>query len=335
MNTIFQYDADDRPTADETFKEPWMMIPINKKYSTTGQSTRVGDSKTASQSSEEANPQVYQHNKLFDKRKHILQEAERTQPSEKIKSKLYVLSNSPKRKHKEYESVKLKNPKISQVNKDENHYHLHLYQPLLYHHMCTKNRKNETEASKTSSKVSGVTAKNIAHTDTDIKYTNVEKSRELKDDSKERNPTISDEDLYDEDVLETIVNLGYPIEEVIRLIENEDEEMISLYLSLLKENQNQLKAIYPSYMRSKVSDWKNYAFLLASPENSSSRSRKEKSRNNRVLSYSPKRNKHYMKQSKGSMSGSGGDKQLRFAFYPKEVSPDENSSSRTRKQLAN
>lgn len=101
----------------------------------------------------------------------------------------------------------------------------------------------------------------------------------------------TDEDVLDEDVIETIVSLGYPLEEVIRLLEEEDEEMISLYLRILEDNQNHLRAIYPSYMRSKVSDWNKYAFLLASPENSRSRSRKEKSRNNRVLSYSPKRNK--------------------------------------------
>ena len=62
--------------------------------------------------------------------------------------------------------------------------------------------------------------------------------------------------MYDEEVLETIVSLGYPIEEVIRLIEEEDEQMISLYLRLLEENQTHMKAIYPSYMRSKASDWK-------------------------------------------------------------------------------
>lgn len=117
-----------------------------------------------------------------------------------------------------------------------------------------------------------------------IRYEN---SKEI-DESKE---TTSEEDNLDEEVLETIVNLGYPIEEVLRLIEEEDEDMINLYLKILEDLQNHNKAIYPSYMRSKVSDWKNYAFLLASPENSSSRSRKDKSRNNRVLSYSPKRNK--------------------------------------------
>lgn len=152
--------------------------------------------------------------------------------------------------------------------------------------------------------------------------------------SRERKHTISDEDLYDEEVIEAIVGLGYPIEEVIRLIEEEDEEMISLYLKLLEENQNHYKAIYPSYMRSKVSDWKNYAFLLASPENSSSRSRREKSRNNRVLSYSPKRNKHYMQGSKGSMSSSGGGQNpLKFAFYPKDNQDDDKANTRNRKLI--
>lgn len=152
-------------------------------------------------------------------------------------------------------------------------------------------------------------------------------------DSQDRNHTISDEDLFDKDVIDTIVSLGYPLEEVIRLIEEEDEDMIALYLSLLQENQTHLQAVYPNYMRSKASDWKNYAFLLASPENSSSRSRKEKSRNNRVLSYSPKRNKYKMNEGHDSMTGSGKDK-LRFAFYPKEASPGENKpNSRNRKLL--
>jgi hypothetical protein len=137
-------------------------------------------------------------------------------------------------------------------------------------------------------------------------------------------------------VLETIVSLGYPIEEVIRLIEEEDEEMISLYLRLLQESQEHLKAIYPSYMRSKASEWKKYAFLLASPENSASRSRREKSRNNRVLSYSPKRNKGYSYGSKGSMTGSGESNAMRFSFYPKENPArhdDAESLTRNRKLL--
>lgn len=89
-------------------------------------------------------------------------------------------------------------------------------------------------------------------------------------------------------------------------------------------------------MRSKASDWKNYAFLLASPENSGSRSRREKSRNNRVLSYSPKRKKAYPNKDKGCMSGSGGNKSIRFAFYPKEGSQareDAESLTRNRKLL--
>lgn len=167
------------------------------------------------------------------------------------------------------------------------------------------------------------TNKNSKH----IKYENSKESGEQES---------SGEDLYDEEVLETIVSLGYPIEEVIRLIEEEDEQMIDLYLRLLQESHGHLKAIYPSYMRSKASEWKKYAFLLASPENSNSRSRKEKSRNNRVLSYSPKRNKGNSYGSKGSMSGSGEGNAMRFAFYPKENPPtqdDSESLTRNRKLL--
>ena len=266
--------------------------------------------------------------------------------------------------NKENESVKLKD--LKKIIKTAMHYNIHLY-----HHLCTKDRKNETEPSNQASKVSGVMNKGRAHTEskddanTTVEIAAVSDIKDLKkkvaknqyfeenskdkehfvnkaktqnivfnqlEDSKENDEqnTISDEDLYDPEVIETIVNLGYPIEEVIRLIEEEDEEMISLYLRLLHENQNHMKAIYPSYMRSKVSDWKNYAFLLASPENSSSRSRREKSRNNRVLSYSPKRNKHYIHKEKGS----GKEKQLRFAFYPKDTSSDEGKPhSRNRKLL--
>lgn len=154
--------------------------------------------------------------------------------------------------------------------------------------------------------------------------------------SKEMDESIDAEDLYDEEVLETIVSLGYPIEEVIRLIEEEDEQMINLYLKLLEENHNHLKAIYPSYMRSKGADWNKYAFLLASPENSASRTRKDKSRNNRVLSYSPKRNKGYSYGSKGSMNGSAENKAIRLAFYPKQNPSnreDAESLNRNRKLL--
>ena len=31
LNTVFQYDPDDRPTAEEIFNEPWMTLPINEK----------------------------------------------------------------------------------------------------------------------------------------------------------------------------------------------------------------------------------------------------------------------------------------------------------------
>ena len=96
LNCIFQYDPDDRPSAEKTFNEPWMMLPINEKYSTAS-STGISASKSASQSSDEVNIQAYQ-NKLFEKRKNKMKEAENTQPQDKIKSKLYVLSDSSKQK---------------------------------------------------------------------------------------------------------------------------------------------------------------------------------------------------------------------------------------------
>ena len=368
LNCIFQYDAEDRPSADEMFDEPWMRIPIGEKYSTTS-STGVGASKSASQSSEEIYIQNKQPPKLFNKRKARLQNTEMTQHSDKTGSKQYVLSNSPRRKQKEYDSMKLKNPKGSRIKNI-----------MICTYISTKDGKNETEPSKQSSKVSGVsgiTHKNWAHTeskDNDIdktvevgavsgikqisnktrkpqyfdeaklgKYKSNSKANKTQNivfnqldqsDSQELNHTISDEDMFDKDVLDSIVSLGYPIEEVLRLIQEEDEDMISLYLNLLQENQSHLQAVIPNYMRSKASDWKNYAFLLASPENSSSRSRREKSRNNRVLSYSPKRNKYKMNDDgQPSMSGSGKDK-LRFAFYPKEASPGEGKpNSRNRKLI--
>ena len=154
LNTTFQYKADARPTAEEMFSEPWMMLPINEKYST-GSSTAVGVNKSASQSSEEIFMHTYQP-KLFLKRTNKLREAERTQPQEKIKSKLYVLSNSPKKNElevkkgptkikipksliapakgkgiKELDSVKIKDLKNATGPKpDEKHYHLHLYHHL-------------------------------------------------------------------------------------------------------------------------------------------------------------------------------------------------------------
>ena len=73
-----------------------MTLPINEKYSTAS-STGVSANKSASQSSDEVNIQAYQ-NKLFEKRKNKMKDAENTQPQDKIKSKLYVLSDSPKRK---------------------------------------------------------------------------------------------------------------------------------------------------------------------------------------------------------------------------------------------
>lgn len=386
-----------------------MRLPINDKYST-GSSTGIGVSKSGNsyQSSEE----IYTRNakpQLFATRTLKKNEIQGGDAKEKIKSKLFVLSNSPRRKEvseeaqnkqklripknmiapakdsKDSEGFRLKGRKgeVIKLDKkkfdrnDEKHFHLHLY-----HHLCTKDRNskiNETEPSKQASKVSGVGPRVRSHTESregetettaevaaapgvndlkrsipnnqyfkdvaedssnsrivsrrknkdPIKYENSKESEDQKEES-------SEEDLYDEDVIETIVSLGYPIEEVIRLIEEEDEQMINLYLKLLEENQNHMKAIYPSYMRSKVSDWKNYAFLLASPENSGSRSRREKSRNNRVLSYSPKRNKGYPYNEKGSMTGSAGQNALRFAFYPKDSSKereDAESLTRNRKLL--
>lgn len=190
----------------------------------------------------------------------------------------------------------------------------------------TQKNKYFKESEESSTKAHSKNRRKQGH----IKYENSKESEENK-------ASISEEDFYNEEVIDTIVGLGYPIEEVIRLIEEEDEQMIALYLKLLEENKNHLQAIYPSYMRSKVSDWKNYAFLLASPENSGSRSRREKSRNNtRVLSYSPKRNKGYPYNESGSMTGSHGSKPLRFAFYPQEGShsrEDEESLVRNRKLL--
>lgn len=214
---------------------------------------------------------------------------------------------------------------------DEKHYHLHLYHHLCKDReqqtnetepskqaskvsgvnqkarAHTESRDQDTVTTTEVAAVSGINdlkrnaAKNEFFKDSNEDSTDPRKHLKLKnrdhiryenskemDESKE---STSDEDNLDEEVLETIVSLGYPLEEVLRLIEEEDEDMINLYLKVFEELQNQHKVVYPSYMRSKVSDWKNYAFLLASPENSSSRSRKDKSRNNRVLSYSPKRNK--------------------------------------------
>lgn len=379
------------------FQEPWMMLPMTDKYST-------GSSKSgiSCQSSED----LYTRNckpKLFATRTLKNQNLQEDDPKEKIKSKLFVLSNSPKHKKDDEDSKKIKIPKhliapakdskdgdsfkikdkkgdgLKITKKkgeriDEKHYHLHLY-----HHLCTKgnSKANETEPSKQASKVSGVGPKVRAHTES--RENDTETTAEVgavtgiqdpkrkpqtnqyfkdsadsltKKDSKKQKKNVkyenskeseenkisdSEEDFYNEEVIDTIVSLGYPIEEVIRLIEEEDEQMIALYLKLLEENKNHMQAIYPSYMRSKVSDWKNYAFLLASPENSGSRSRREKSRNNtRVLSYSPKRNKGYPYNESGSMSGSHGSKPIRFAFYPKEGSQsreDEESLIRNRKQL--
>ena len=42
LNTVFQYDPDDRPSADEMFSEPWMSLPISEKYSTAWSTGVVG-----------------------------------------------------------------------------------------------------------------------------------------------------------------------------------------------------------------------------------------------------------------------------------------------------
>lgn len=235
-----------------------------------------------------------------------------TEAKEKIKSKLFVLNESSEHgKTDASDSKKIKIPKnlivtakdstenknfkvrdrkgetgkLSKKQRDEKHYHLHLY-----HHLWTKNSKaNETEPSKQGSKVSGIGGRAQAHTESREEDTTAEVGavtgvNELKrhvknnqyfkdsakelpkhrrkqqaknckliklEDSKGSQDSQEGEDLYDEQVLETIVSLGYPIEEVIRLIEEEDEKMINLYLKLLEENHSHLKAIYPSYMRSK------------------------------------------------------------------------------------
>ena len=248
--------------------------------------------------------------------------------------------------------------KVGKGNRyDEKHFHLHLYHHFAHKDRNNANNTNtnETEPSKQTSKVSGVGPKIRSHTesrdgdtDTTAEVAAVSGVNEMKrnpkankyfkdstedkhkkkrksqgkhinyENSKEDQESSMGDDVYDEEVLDAIVSLGYPIEEVIRLIEEEDEAMVNLYLSLLQENHNHLKAIYPSYMRSKAADYHKYAFLLASPENSNSRTRKDKSRNNRVLSYSPKRNKGYPHGSKGSMTGSGENNAVRFSFYPKD-----------------
>jgi len=367
LESVFQYDPDNRPSAEEIFYLPWMRLPISEKYST-GHSTWIGVSKSgiSSQSSEDMYTRNYKPN-LFATRT-MKKKNPGIDAKEKIKSKLFVLDEkkskdaAPKIKipksliapvHKNPGGIKDIKTGISKGGKkgknDEKHYHLHLY----HHFTKDKNSKaNDTEPSKTGSKVSG-TSKPRAHTESrdgdtqttaevgavtgvsEVQRKN-QKNQFLKDIDKNghrskvrskgryvkwhnsKEDFSSVEDGYDEEVLETIVSLGYPIEEVIRLIEEEDEEMIDLYYTLLKDSQNHLKAIYPSYMRSKAVDWKKYGFLLASPENSRSRTRKDKSRNNRVLSYSPKRNKGYSYGSKGSMTGSGESKAIRIAFYPKE-----------------
>ena len=61
------------------------------------------------------------------------------------------------------------------------------------------------------------------------------------------------------------------------------------------------------------------------------------SRNNRVLSYSPKRNKAYPHRDKASLPDSRNANPLRFAFYPKENmqnAGDSDNTARTRKLLA-
>ena len=375
MERVFQFDPEDRLTADEIFYEPWMRLPICDKYST-GQSTGIGASKSgiSSQSSDEKYSRNFKQN-LFANRT-MKKQVPGFDAKERIKSKLFVLEEKkakgdakrlkipkslivPAKDSSGNDSYTLKNKKgdTVKINKkkgnkhDEKHYHLHLY-----HHLWTKNRNskaNETEPSKQASKVSGAGGKLRAHTesrDSDTEATaeiaavtgvneaqRKKKNKYFKNSQEEipkrkgrksqgrhikyensKEESSSGEDLYDEEVLETIVNLGYSVEEVIRLIEEEDEYMINLYLRLLKDSKNNLKDFYPSYMRSKAADWNKYAFLLASPENSHSRTRKDKSRNNRVLSYSPKRGKGYSYGSKGSMGGSNENKAIRLSFYPKE-----------------
>ena len=284
-------------------------------------------------------------------------------------------SENIKTKDRKWDIMKLGLEKGDRI--DEKHYHLHLYHHLCKDReqqtnetepskqaskvsgvnqrvrAHTESRDEDTVTTTEIAAVSGINdlkriaAKNELFKESNEDSTDPRKHLKLKnkdhiryenskemDESKE---STSDDDNLDEEVLETIVRLGYPLEEVLRLIEEEDEDMINLYLKVFEELQNQHKVVYPSYMRSKVSDWKNYAFLLASPENSSSRSRKDKSRNNRVLSYSPKRNNWYPHpETKQSSSGSRGKNAVRFSFYPKENSPNRDDSEgyqRNRKLL--
>lgn len=141
------------------FQESWMRLPINEKYST-GASTGVGVSKsgTSCQSSEEFYTRNGKPN-IFATRT-LKKNNNPDDPKEKIKSKLFVLSNSPRRnKGSEEESKKIKIPKnliapakdrkeaegfkvkdkkgeVVKLGKnkgdrnDEKHYHLHLYHHL-------------------------------------------------------------------------------------------------------------------------------------------------------------------------------------------------------------
>jgi serine/threonine protein kinase len=190
LNGIFQYDPDDRPSAEEIFYEQWMMLPINEKYST-GQSTGVGASKSgiSSQSSEDTYTRNYKP-KLFATQTMKKQDSG-MDAKEKIKSKLFVLSDSPRNQKAkdDKDSKKLKIPKsiislpknssdgdsfkvkdnkeaIRKLGKskadryDEKHYHLHLY-----HHLYTKDRRSKAKETESAKQAAGIGPKSRAHTD--------------------------------------------------------------------------------------------------------------------------------------------------------------------------
>ena len=168
------------------------MLPINEKYST-GQSTGVGASKSgiSSQSSEDAYIKNYKP-KLFATQTMNKQDSG-MDAKEKIKSKLFVLSDSPRNQKTkdDKDSKKLKIPKsiislpknssdgdnsfkekdnkeaIRKLGKskadrydDEKHYHLHLY-----HHLYTKDRRSKAKETESANQAAGIGPKARAHTD--------------------------------------------------------------------------------------------------------------------------------------------------------------------------
>ncbi len=181
LESVFQYDPDNRPSAEDIFYLPWMRLPISEKYST-GHSTCIGVSKSgiSSQSSEEMYTRNYKPN-LFATRTMKKRNPGMDAKEKKIKSKLFLLDD----KTKKAEPTKLKIPKnliappqglpdapkdlkagskLSKKGKknNEKHYHLHLY----HHFTKDKNSKAiDSEPSKAGSKVSSGVAKPRAHTE--------------------------------------------------------------------------------------------------------------------------------------------------------------------------